>query len=88
MLISDVVLRAQRLGEVAKKFAGTDGGIQAKFEQASLKLTIWKEHNLSDAEREKYLAEAKAGLERFIKDHPKSIFAEQAEEKLAVLPVK
>ena len=88
MLISDVVLRAQRLGEVAKKFAGTDGGIQAKFEQASLKLTIWKEHNLSDAEREKYLTEAKAGLKRFIKDHPNSIFAEQAQEKLAVLPVK
>jgi len=88
MLISDVILRAQRLGEVAKTFAGTDGGIQAKFEQASLKLTIWKEHNLSSIEKEKYLAEAKDGLERFLKDHPNSIFAEQAREKLSVLPTK
>jgi hypothetical protein len=86
MLISDVVLRAQRLGEVAKKFAGTDGGIQANFEQASLKLTIWKEHSLSDTEKEKYLAEAKKDLQDFIDNYPDSIFAEQAAEKLAVLP--
>ena len=86
MLISDVVLRAQRLGEVSKNFAGTDGGIQAKFEQASLKLTIWKEHNLSDTEKEKYLTEAKNDLQDFIKNYPDSIFAEQAYEKLAVLP--
>ncbi|MDD5010740.1 MAG: hypothetical protein PHQ00_01300 [Phycisphaerae bacterium] len=86
MLISDVVLRAQRLGEVAKKFAGTDGGIQANFEQASLKLTIWKEHTLSDTEKEKYLTEAKKDLQDFINNYPDSIFAEQAAEKLAVLP--
>jgi hypothetical protein len=88
MLTSDMVLRVQKLDEAAKNFAGTDGGIQAKFELACLKLAIWKEHNLSKAEKEKYLTEAKAGLERFLKDHPNSIFAEQAREKLATLPVK
>jgi hypothetical protein len=88
MLISDMVLRAQQLGEVAKNYAGTDGGIQAKFEQASLKLAIWKEHNLSDAEKQKYLAEAKTDLGHFLKNYPKSIFAEQAREKLSVLPAK
>jgi hypothetical protein len=88
MLISDMVLRSQRLGEVAKEYAGTDGGIQAKFEQASLKLTIWKEHNLSDVEKQKYLSEAKTDLEHFLKNYPNSIFAEQAREKLSVLPAK
>jgi len=87
MLISDVVLRAQRLGEVANKFAETDGGIQAKFEQACLKISIWKEHNLSDTEKEKYLIEAKNDLQNFLKSYPDSLFAEQAQEKIAVLPV-
>ena len=87
MLVPDPVLRVQRLGQLAKDHAGTDGGIQAKFEQACLKLSIWKEHGLSDTEKEKYLTEARAGLENFRKDHPDSIFAEQACEKLSDMPI-
>jgi hypothetical protein len=86
MLIPDAILRQQKLGWLAKQYPGTDGGIQAKFEQACLKLAIWKEHNLSQSEKEKYLSEARQGLENFLKNHPKSIFAEQAAEKLAALP--
>lgn len=87
MLIPDPVLREQRLGQFAKNYPGTDGGIQAKFEQACLKLSIWKEHSLSDTEKERYLTEAREDLENFLKDHPHSIFAEQAREKLSSLPV-
>jgi hypothetical protein len=86
MLTPDAVLREQRLGQLAKNYAGTDGGIQAEFEQACLKLAIWKEHGLSDTEKERYLAEAKTDLKNFLKTHPDSIFAEQAREKLATLP--
>ncbi|MDD5134408.1 MAG: hypothetical protein PHP01_03230 [Phycisphaerae bacterium] len=86
MLLPDAILRQQKLGWLAKQYPGTDGGIQAKFEQACLKLAIWKEHNLSQAEKEKYLFEARQGLENFLKNHPKSIFAAQAAEKLAALP--
>jgi hypothetical protein len=86
MLISDAIQRADQLGKVAKDYPGTDGGTQAKFEQASLKLTIWKEHQLSEKEKEKYLAEAQTGLQKFLKDYPSSYLAEQAQEKLAVLP--
>ena len=86
MLTPDLVLRAQRLGQLAKNYAGTDGSVQAKFEQACLKLAIWKEHGLSEAEKDKYLAEARGDLKNFLKDHPNSIFAEQAAEKLATLP--
>lgn len=86
LLISDVIQRAEQLGKVAKNFAATDGGIQAKFEQASVKLTIWKEQQLSDGEKEKYLAEAQSGLKLFIKDYPNCYLAEMAQEKLSVLP--
>jgi hypothetical protein len=87
MLTPDAVLREQRLGQLAKNYAGTDGGIQAKFEQACLKLSIWKEQSLSNTEKERYLIEAKTGLENFLKVHPESIFAEQAREKLSDMPV-
>lgn len=86
MLTPDSVLREQRLGQLARNYTGTDGGIQAEFEQACLKLSIWKERDLSDTEKERYLAEARTGLENFLKSHPDSIFAEQAREKLAALP--
>lgn len=88
MLISDVIQRAEQLGKVAKNFPGTDGGVHAKFEQASVKLTIWKEQQLSDGEKEKYLAEAQSGLQIFLKDYPNSYLAEMAQEKLSVLPSK
>jgi len=87
MLTPDLVLRQQRLGQLAKNYAETDGGIQAKFEQACLKLAIWKEHGLSEAEKERYLTEARNDLEDFLKNHPDSIFAEQAREKLSAMPV-
>jgi len=87
MLTPDLVLRQQRLGQLAKNYAETDGGIQAKFEQACLKLAIWKEHGLSEAEKERYLTEARNDLEDFLKNHPDSIFAEQAREKLSAMPI-
>ncbi len=86
MLTPDPILREQHLGQFAKNYAGTDAGVQAKFEQASLKLSIWKEHSLSDTEKKRYLTEAKTDLENFLKTYPDSIFAEQASEKLAILP--
>lgn len=86
MLVPDLISRQQQLGQIAGQYPGTDGGIHAKFEQACLKLTIWKEHNLSEAEKEKYLSEARKELEEFLKNHPDSIFAQQAGEKLSALP--
>jgi hypothetical protein len=86
MLISDAIQRADQLGKIAKEFPESDGGIQAQFEQAVLKLTIWKEYQLSEKEKEKYLAEAQASLQKFLKEHPNSYLAERAAEKLAALP--
>ncbi|MBN1787364.1 MAG: hypothetical protein JW806_03110 [Sedimentisphaerales bacterium] len=86
MLTPDAVLREQRLGQLADKYPGTDGGIQAKFEQACLKLSIWKEHDLSETEKQAYLVQAREDLENFLKNHPDSIYADQASEKLSALP--
>lgn len=90
MLIPDPLLRAERLGELADKFAGTDAGINAEFELAVLKVNFWKEQRKADSEGKnaaKLLAQARKKLTEFIKKYPKSIFAEQAQEKLANLPL-
>ncbi|OHB55694.1 MAG: hypothetical protein A2Y12_12495 [Planctomycetes bacterium GWF2_42_9] len=88
LLIPDAIERAEQLGKVTKDFPGTDGGIQARFEQASLKLTIWKNHQLSDREKDKYLTEAQTGLKKFLKDYPECFLAEQVQEILSILPNK
>jgi len=88
MLIPDTAQRAEKLAKIARDYSSTDGGIQARFELACLKLTIWKQQQLSEKEKERYLAEAQSGLQKFLKDFPGYYLAEQAEEKLAALPTK
>ncbi|MCD4831369.1 MAG: hypothetical protein K8R02_06120 [Anaerohalosphaeraceae bacterium] len=88
MQIPDAILRAEKLGQLSEEYKKTDGGIRAKFEQASLKVSITKEHNISEQEKEKFLTEAKAELEQFITDHANCIFAEEAAEKLSSLGVR
>ncbi len=90
MLIPDALLRAEQLGELSERFFGTDAGINAKFELAVLKVSLWKEQKKADAEGENVvqaLAQAREKLAEFIKMYPESIFAEQASEKLASLPL-
>ena len=90
MLIPDTLSRAEQLDELAKKFTGTDAGISAKFELAVLRVSLWKEAKSAGAE-EKNLAEelalARKKLAEFIEAYPQSIFAAQAREKLANLPL-
>ncbi|NIA17223.1 MAG: hypothetical protein GWO86_02630 [Planctomycetes bacterium] len=90
MLIPDPLLRAEQLGELARKFAGTDAGINAKFELAALKVNFWKEQRKADSEEKsvvELLVQARGELAEFIEKHPESIFAEQAREKLENLPL-
>ena len=90
MLIPDPLLRAEQLGELARKFAGTDAGTNAEFELAVLKVNFWKEQRKADSEEKKVaelLTQAREKLAEFIVKHPESIFAEQAQEKLANLPL-
>lgn len=53
MLIPDTLLRAEQLDELAKKFIGTDAGINAKFELAVLRVSLWKEQKKA-GDKKKY----------------------------------
>ena len=88
MLIPDVLLRAEQFGQLSEKFPGTDAGINAKFELAVLKVSLWKEQKKTDKENvAEALTQAREKLAELIEMYPESIFAEQAREKLASLPL-
>lgn len=87
MLIPDPLLRAEQFSRLAEESAGTDGGIQAKFELAELRLNIYKEQGkLNPSEKQRYLLEARKSLQEFIDAYPNSIFTAQTLEQLAQLP--
>ena len=87
MLVAEPLLRIENLSELAKKFADRDGGIKAKFEIASIYVSIYKEHGKLGAKtKTAYLEKAREHLKEFIADYPESIFTAEAKEKLAGLP--
>lgn len=86
-LILDEQLRAQRLAELHKQYANTDGGMLALYELALLKIHFWRQQDDTNAERKKqYLAEARTTLNSFIRMYPSSFCAEQVTKNLATLP--
>jgi len=86
-LIADEQLRAEKLGRLHKKFHDTDGGMQALYELALLKIHLWRQRSESNLEqKKKYLADARATLTSFIAKYPDSFCAEQANKNLDDLP--
>jgi hypothetical protein len=86
-LIADEELRAEKLSQLHKKFPNSDGGIEALYELALLKISIWRQQSDSNPEqKKKYLADARDVLTDFINLYPDSIFAEQVKKNLADLP--
>ncbi len=84
-LIADGQLRAERLSELHKEFAKTDGGILALYELGLLKIGLYQ--GQSDAEqKKKYLADARATLESFLNLYPDSFCSEQVKKNLDGLP--
>jgi len=84
-LVADEQLRTEKLAQLHKEFQDTDGGIQALYELARLKIGLYQ--NESDTEKKKkYLAETRALLTSFISLHPNSFCAEQAKKNLDGLP--
>ncbi|MFQ6035362.1 MAG: hypothetical protein ACE5NM_05875 [Sedimentisphaerales bacterium] len=84
-LVADEQLRAEQLNQLHKKFQNTDGGMQALYELARLKIGLYQ--NESDAEKKKkYLADARALLTSFISLYPDSFCTEQAKKNLNDLP--
>jgi TolA-binding protein len=86
-LVADEQLRAERLSEIHKGFPKTDGGMQALYELGLLKISLWRQQDESNLElKKKYLAQARATLERFISLYPESFCAEQVKKNLDGLP--
>jgi len=86
-LIADEQLRADKLWELHEKFQDTDGGMQALYELALLKIQLWRQRSESNSEQKRnYLAEARAALMSFIEKYPDSFCAEQARKNLEDLP--
>jgi len=86
MLIGDAQLKAAQLKELGEKFGNTDGGIQALYELGLLKVGLWKDPQTEAAEKETYLADARAILTNFIALYPKSTFSAHAQTMLDSLP--
>ena len=86
-LVADEQLRAEKLARLHREFEHTDGGMQALYELALLKIGLWRQHSQADIEqKKKYLAQARATLTSFISSYPGSIFTDQAEKNLDDLP--
>lgn len=87
LLIADEHLRSERLADLNKKFKNTDGGMQALYELALLKINLWRQQ--SDAnplQKKKYLDDARNVLTSFMNIYPESTFTEQVKKNLEDLP--
>ena len=85
-IVADEQLRAEKLGELHKKFQNTDGGMRALYEVAFLKIGLYQQSEANSEQKKKYLADARATLTSFIKLYPDSILTEQAKKILGDLP--
>ncbi|MBA7659963.1 hypothetical protein ES703_67960 [subsurface metagenome] len=84
-LVADEQQRAEELSQLHKKFQNTDGGMQALYELARLKIGLY--HNESNEEQKnKYLGETRATLMSFISLYPNSVYTEQVKKILDDLP--
>ncbi len=87
-LIADDQLRAETFEVLHKQYEKTDGGTQAMYELALLKIQMWRQQEQTNAEqKKKYLSEARATLANFINLYPNSFYARQVKKNLEDLPV-
>lgn len=85
-LIADDQLRAERLTELHKGFAQTDGGMLALYELGLLKISLWRNMEFGTEQKKKYLTEIRTTLEEFLNLYPSSFCAEQVKAHLDGLP--
>ncbi len=86
-LIPDEQLRGEKLAELHKQYTNSDGGMQALYELALLKIRFWQQRDESNVDRKKQcLAEARATLNSFLMIYPNSFCAEQVRKNLESLP--
>ena len=86
-LISDPQIKAQQLYDLHEKYKNTDGGLEALYELALLKIKIWRDQSAKEITIKKdKLIDARNCLTDFINLYPESIFTIQAQKNLQDLP--
>jgi hypothetical protein len=86
-LIPDDQLRAKRLEKQYKTFKDRDGGIQALYDLALLRISMWRQQEEGSAEiKKELLLNARKTLDQFIEMYPDNFRTEQAKETLNKIP--
>jgi hypothetical protein len=86
-LVADERLRAEKLSRAHRDFADVDGGMQALYELALLKIHFWRQQSDENPEQKRgYLADARATLNSFISLYPEGMCIEQVKKNLEDLP--
>ena len=86
-LIPDNQGRSERLSQLNRQYQDTDGGMQALYELARLKIRLYQEQGDGDRDRQKrLLTEARDMLTSFMSLYPNSFYVEQVERNLEALP--
>ncbi len=86
-LIADMQLRAEELSKLHKEYKDRDGGVQAYYDLALLKIGLWRQQDQADtARRESLLTQARDSLSDFIKLYPDNFRTDNAREILSNLP--
>ncbi len=85
-LLADEQLRAERLTELHKGFAQTDGGMLALYDLGLLKINLWRKMEAGSEQKKQYLVEIRATLTEFLNLYPSSFCAEQIKKNLEGLP--
>jgi hypothetical protein len=86
-LITDERQQVEKLSQIHQGFQESDGGMQALYELGLLKISLWRQHEGSNAElKKKYLAETRDTLTSFVSLYPNSFYAEQVKKNLEGLP--
>jgi len=86
-LIADEQRRVEKLDELHKQFPDADGGMEALYEVALLKISFWRQVDDSNVElKKKHLADARGTLTRFVELYPNSFCADRVKKNLEDLP--
>jgi len=84
-LVADEQLRAEQLDQLHKEFQDTDGGMQALYELARLKIRLYQDES-NPEQKKKRLADARSALTSFLSLYPESYCTEQVKKNLDALP--
>jgi hypothetical protein len=85
--VEDSKQRQTMLTQLVVDFSDTDGGIQAIYELALVKVRLWKDPRTSEDTRRQLLTETRSILTDFLNAYPDSIFADPARDLLNSLPL-